>query len=180
MGYWKFLTPNGSTVYDGVEFVYNLPGRGEKWSEPTMHPDPLDKRDGKDCGPGGLHLMNEINACYAPNNWWIWYARPVGEILGDSKEKTRCQGVQLRRVSIKLWHWMIRRGYLRGATLSDANLRYANLSDANLSGANLRCANLRYANLSGANLRMADLSMADLRGAIYDDKQMAEAIHRRA
>ena len=64
---------------------------------------------------------------------------------------------------------------LRGANLSDVNLRgadlcSANLSDVNLRGADLRSADLCSANLSdvnlrGANLRGADLSEADLRGA---------------
>ena len=49
---------------------------------------------------------------------------------------------------------------LRGANLSDADLRYANLRYANLRGANLSDADLR-----GANLRYADLSDADLSDA---------------
>ena len=62
---------------------------------------------------------------------------------------------------------------LRGANLSDADLRGANLrgadlSDADLRGANLRGADLRGADLSDADLRGADLSDADLRGADLD------------
>ena len=54
---------------------------------------------------------------------------------------------------------------LRGADLSNADLRYANLRGADLSNADLRYADLRYADLSNANLRGADLSNANLRGA---------------
>ena len=59
---------------------------------------------------------------------------------------------------------------LRGANLSDAdlrgaNLRGANLSDADLRGAYLRGADLSDADLSDANLSGADLSDANLRGA---------------
>ncbi len=59
---------------------------------------------------------------------------------------------------------------LRGANLSDADLRCANLFGANLRGANLsdadlRCANLSNADLFGANLRGANLSDANLRNA---------------
>ena len=62
------------------------------------------------------------------------------------------------------------RADLRGANLTDANLRGAdlggaNLTDANLGGANLRGANLRGADLGGANLRGADLEGANLTGA---------------
>ncbi|MFR4199932.1 MAG: pentapeptide repeat-containing protein [Flavonifractor plautii] len=54
---------------------------------------------------------------------------------------------------------------LRGANLSDADLRCANLSDADLRDADLRCANLSNADLFGANLRGANLSDANLRNA---------------
>ena len=150
--YWKFLTPNGATEYQGKEFVYNLPQAGEKWSRPTMHPEPLDEPDGRDCGPGGLHLMKHFGAQYAPMNWYPWYARPVGKTLGESGEKIRVQGVELRRVNKKAFHRMIRLGWLRWADLSWANLRGADLREANLRGADLREADLREANLSGANL----------------------------
>ena len=57
---------------------------------------------------------------------------------------------------------------LRGANLSDADLRCANLSDADLRCANLRDADLRGANLSDADLRNADLCRADLCEASID------------
>ena len=60
------------------------------------------------------------------------------------------------------------RADLRGANLSDANLRGADLSGADLSGANLRGADLSGADLRGANLYRADLHRADLRGANLD------------
>ena len=132
---WKFLTPNGATEYQGKEFFYNLPQNGEKWSQPTMHPNPFDEPDGNDCGEGGLHLMKKLDAQYAPRNWWPWYARPAGVVLGESDEKIRCQGVQLRRVSKRVFNWMLRSGVLRGADLSWADLSWANLSGADLSRA---------------------------------------------
>ena len=61
---------------------------------------------------------------------------------------------------------------LRGADLSDADLRGANLSDADLSDADLRGANLRGADLSDADLRGANLRGADLRGATGNNKEM--------
>jgi hypothetical protein len=54
---------------------------------------------------------------------------------------------------------------LRGADLRGANLRDADLYGANLSGADLRDANLYDANLYGANLSGANLRDADLYGA---------------
>ena len=133
---FKFLTPWGTTRYGGQEFVYNLPQVGEKWSRPTFAPNMATVPDGQDCGPGGLHLMNQPSACYAPQSWWPWYARPVGLVLGESSEKMRVQGTELRRILPKVWWRMIRLGWLR-----DANLRGANLCDADLRGANLRDAN---------------------------------------
>ena len=68
---------------------------------------------------------------------------------------------------------------LRGANLSDANLRAADLrgadlSDANLRDADLRGADLRYANLSDADLRGANLRGADLRYANLSDAKYNE------
>ena len=162
---WKFLTPNGATEYQNKEFFYNLPEVGEKWGKPTMHPNPLQEPDGNDCGPGGLHLMKSFSAQYAPANWWPWYARPVGVVLGQSGEKIRAQGVELRRVRKPVFWRMIRLGWLRGAYLRGANLRGANLRGADLREANLCGAKLREANLCGAKLREANLCGADLRGA---------------
>ena len=61
---------------------------------------------------------------------------------------------------------------LRGANLSDADLRCANLFGANLRGANLSDADLRCANLSDADLRCANLRDADLRGANLSDADL--------
>jgi len=171
---FKFLTPDGCTYHNGQQFVYNLPGRGEKWAT-TMHPEPQEKPDGLDCGPGGIHLMKALDAGYAPDNWWPWWARPAGLVLGKSSEKLRVQGCDLRRISPRVlarclrppFNWG-RRANLSGADLYTANLRGANLSWADLRGANLRGADLYTANLRGANLRGANLSWADLRGAEWN------------
>ena len=163
---FKFLDPAGCTYYDGQPFAYNLPGRDEKWSEPTMHPDPAEP-DGEACGPGRLHLMNDLGAQYAPANWWPWWARGVGEEIGGDKEKTAFAGVELRRIERRVLWRALRPPFNWGkrANLSRANLSWANLSWANLSWANLSRANLSRANLSRANLYGADLSRADLYGA---------------
>ena len=64
---------------------------------------------------------------------------------------------------------------LRGANLSDADLRCANLFGANLRGANLSDVDLRCANLSDADLRCANLRDADLRGANLSDADLRNA-----
>ena len=69
---------------------------------------------------------------------------------------------------------------LRGANLSDADLRCANLSDADLRCANLRNADLRGANLSDADLRCANLSNADLFGANLRGAKLSDANLRTA
>ena len=69
---------------------------------------------------------------------------------------------------------------LRGANLSDADLRCANLSDADLRCANLRNADLRGANLSDADLRCANLSNADLFGANLRGANLSDANLRNA
>ena len=173
---FKFLDGSGCTYYEGKPFAYNLPGRGEKWGVPTMHPEPAEP-DGKACGPGRLHLMNGLDAQYAPPGWWPWWARGVGEQIGGDHEKTAFAGIQLRRID-RLTFWRCLRppfnwgkdadlswANLRGANLSEADLSWANLSEADLRGANLSGANLRGANLSGANLSWANLSGANLSGA---------------
>jgi hypothetical protein len=65
---------------------------------------------------------------------------------------------------------------LRGADLSEANLREAQLEGAtlffvNLQGTDLRGAKLGGVNLQGANLRSAALNGADLRGAALNGAQ---------
>ena len=113
--------------------------------------------------------MKSLNARYATANWWPWYARPVGIVLGESGEKLRCQGVQLRRIGPAVFARCLRFGWGSGANLSWANLRGAGLRGADLSWADLRGANLRGANLHGADLRGADLTEANLRGADHND-----------
>ena len=54
---------------------------------------------------------------------------------------------------------------LRGADLTEANLRGADLMGANLEGTRLREVNFRDARLTGADLMESNLSRADLRGA---------------
>lgn len=65
---------------------------------------------------------------------------------------------------------------LKGAELSDANLRLADLSGANLSGASFVMANLTAAGLEGANLSRADLSFAILSHAHLDGANLRQAI----
>ena len=122
---FKFLDASGCTYYEGKPFEYNLPGRGEKWSQPTIHPEPAEP-DGEACGPGRLHLMNHLNACYAPYNWWPWWARGIDEIGGD-EEKTAFAGVQLRRIDRYTFWRALRPPFSWG--------KGANLSGADLSGA---------------------------------------------
>jgi len=69
---------------------------------------------------------------------------------------------------------------LRGANLSEADLREAylrgaNLSEADLREAYLRGANLSEADLSEADLNEADLSEADLRGAYLREADLSGA-----
>ena len=186
---FKLLDPSGCTYHDDKTFAYNLPERGRKWSKPTAHPEPAEP-DGKACGSGRLHLMNHLDAQYAPTNWWPWWARGIGEIGGD-EEKTAYAAVELRRIDRHVFWRCLRLGWgkgrnlsgadlygadLRGANLSEAYLSVANLRWANLSEANLRVANLSEANLSGADLRRANLSGANLYGAILRGANLYGAI----
>ena len=158
---WKLLDASGCTHHHGKAFVYNLPRRGEKWAI-TEHPEPGEP-DGQSCGPGGLHAMKRLDVRYAPPSWWPWWAKNVGETLGEDREKVRTTALALRRVSPELFARCLRPPFNWGhmAYLSGAYLR-----GANLYGANLRWANLRRANLSGADLYEADLSWANTTEAI--------------
>jgi hypothetical protein len=162
---FKFLTPYGATEHEGQMFQYHLPAPGRKWSETTWHPKPAPKPDGKDCGAGGLHLMKHLDARYAPRNWWPWFARAEGLVLGESDEKLRVQGVSLRLVRKEVLWRALRPPFNWG---TGADLYGANLRGANLRGADLRGADLRGADLRGADLRGADLEGADLYGANLD------------
>jgi len=154
---WKFLTPDGCTYFGRKPFVYNLPRRSEKWAR-TDHPAP-DEPDGWPCGAGRLHLMKSLDASYAPNSWWPWWARGIG-LVGEDGEKSAYQSVELRRISRRLFWRCLRPPFNWGCR---ADLRGADLRGADLRGADLSGANLRRANLHGA-----DLSEADLRWAISD------------
>ena len=169
---FKFLNPNGATIYEGEEYPYILPQPGEKWGAWFKHPSPS-KPDGQPCGYGGWHISKRLN-----DKWGIcrypWFAE--GRIiLGEDRDKIRVVEIRLRRIPRKLFEKLLRIGWgknsnLRNADLSDTNLRNANLSSADLSDANLRNAdlsdtNLRNADLSDTNLRNANLSSADLSDA---------------
>jgi len=166
---FKFLDPSGCTYYKNRPFAYNLPERGQKWSKPTMHPSPAEP-DGQACGPGRLHLMNRLDARYAPASWWPWWARGIDKIGGD-EEKTAFAGVQLRRMDRRVFWRCLRPPFNwgKGANLREANLEGANLYGAYLYGANLEGANLEGANLEGADLRRANLRGANLEGAVWDE-----------
>ena len=131
---WKFLDPTGCTYWDGAEFQYPLPRPGEKWGPWITAPKTADY-DGDDCGHGRLHIMNRLDARYAPSNWWPWFAEWRG-LVGRSNEKTGASAVRLRRVSPRVFARIIRLGWCAGAVVRDANLRGADLSDADLRDAN--------------------------------------------
>ena len=137
---FKFLAPDGCTYYGGKPFAYNLPRRGEKWAL-TEHPNPAEP-DGEQCGAGRLHLMNGLDAQYAPVNWWVWWARGVGEQIGGDEEKTAFAAVELRRITRDVFWRALRLGWGRRADLRGADLRGADLRGADLSNATLRGADL--------------------------------------
>jgi len=185
---FKFLDPSGCTWHKGEPFVYNLPGRGEKWAR-TEHPEPAEP-DGESCGPGRLHLMKTLDARWAPASWWPWWARGEG-LVGENEDKAAYHVVELRRMSKRVFARCLRPPFswgrdadLRGADLRDANLRgadlrWADLRDANLGWANLRGADLRWADLRDADLRGADLGGADLRDANLGWADLRDAVRGR-
>lgn len=149
---WRFLNAAGGTNPTDKEREHYsvLPRPDQRWSDWTEHDNPA-LPDGKDCGPGRLHVMNSADARYAPVGWYPWYCRWRQEDeIGCSAEKTSVRRYQLRRVRPTVWWRTIRLGWWRGANLRGADLSDADLSDAGLRGANLSCANLSGANLSGA------------------------------
>ena len=186
---FKFLDPKGCTEYGGKKFQYKLP-KGRGWGPWNVHPEPA-VQDGKDCGPGRLHVMLNLNARYAPPKWRAWYCE-FSDIVGGSNEKVGVRMLRLKRMAKQdLWAILqnggayltgadLRRAYLRGAYLMGANLRRAdlrgaNLTGANLTGADLRRADLMDADLTGANLRRADLMDADLTGAYLTGADLRRA-----
>jgi len=189
--YIKFLSPDGSTYWQGKPFTYNLPRANEKWAI-TIHPEPAEP-DGEACGPGRIHLMRHLDASYAPVPWWPWWAEPAGDtvsvpvydedgnnagireqsnLIGGDSEKSTYVAVRLRRINRNVFWRALRSPFnwgaganLRGANLRGADLRRANLRGADLTWANLGEAYLRGADLGEAYLRGADLRRANLRGA---------------
>ena len=143
---WKFLNPYGATTRGGVETLYPLPRPSEKWGPWFKHPNPAEP-DGSDCGAGRYHLMLNLDAKYAPSDWYPWFAEWRG-LIGSSSKKVGVRELRLRRLPLKVFIRLIRWGYCSGADLYRANLSGADLSGANLSGANLSGANLSGANLS--------------------------------
>jgi len=121
---WKFLSPNCTTEYQGVEFAYPTPAPGKVWSEWFAHPNPA-LADGYDCGPGRLHVMRKLDARYAPKPaWWPWFVQ-YRDVIGSSVEKVGVRELRLRRVNKHTFWRIIRLGWCMGANLRDADLRGA-------------------------------------------------------
>jgi len=95
MSFYKFTKPDGTTEHDGHIFQYPLPKNNN--SEPgdwIEAPKALDVADGKDCGPGRLHLMKIPFPTYAPWPYICNEAEPGGVLVGESEEKagyTKCR-----------------------------------------------------------------------------------------
>lgn len=177
---YKFLDPMLMTHFRNIETVYPVPGPGERWGPWLFHPRDY-QPDDMACGPGGFHLMKNLDARYAQVPWGVWYAKGEG-LLGEDFEKARFSRVRLRRIPRKTLHRLLRLGAATGRVLSSASLSSADLHNANfrytvfrnsnlygailrganLAGATLTNANLRYANLDNANLQDANLSCANL------------------
>ena len=130
---FKFLDPSNCTYRDGKAYPYPVPGPDEKWGPWFRHPEPAEP-DGRDCGPGGWHIMKNRNARYAPTNWWPWFAQGRG-IVGESEEKARVHEIRLRRISRAVFWRALRLGWGRGAYLWGADLRGADLREADLTDA---------------------------------------------
>lgn len=170
---YKFLDPMLMTYFQGIGTVYPVPGPGEKWGPWLVHPRDYSPDD-MACGPGGFHLMKNLDARYAQIPWGAWYAEGDG-LLGEDLEKARFSRVRLRRIPRKTLHRLLRLGASSGKVLSGASLSNADLRDAdfrltvfrnsNLHGANLTGADLAGAALMNANLRYANLDRADLQDA---------------
>jgi hypothetical protein len=96
---------------------YPLPQPGEKWGAMLTHPEP--EFDHADCGSGRFHIMNKLDARYAPANWWPWFARGCG-VAGSSDEKTGVVSIQLRRIRPEVFWRMMRLGWCKSANLYGA------------------------------------------------------------
>jgi len=177
---WKYgykALFNGATYYDDNEFPYNLPSKGNIWSDWTEAPNQPLLADNKACGAGGLHIHLKPSFQYAHSGCSLWLARYLAtDMLGGNLDKVRLRRLQLCRIPLKSFLHMMRRGQFIGANLEGANLRGANLEGANLRDANLRGANLIGANLEGANLRDANLIGANLIGAYLRGANLIGAI----
>ena len=137
---FKFLNGYNATTYTGKDFIYPVPGPGEKWGPWFLHPEPAEP-DGDDCGAGRIHIMKKLDARYAPNHWWPWFCEYRG-VIGESDEKLGAKEIRLRRITESVFWKIIRLGHCSGANLWRADLRDADLRGANLWGADLRGANL--------------------------------------
>jgi len=138
---FKALDPTGCTYFNGEQFVYNLPSRGEKWAT-TEHPEP-GVVNGDECGAGGLHVHNRLSLEFGPPGAWPWFVRyRIEDVLGGGEgyDKTRVIRLELRRISPRVLARSLRPPFNWGY---EANLCGANLYEANLCGANLYGANLR-------------------------------------
>ena len=129
---FKFLNGYNATTHKGNDFVYPVPGPGEKWGAWFAHPEPSEP-DGKDCGPGRIHVMKKLDTSYAPTNWWPWFCEYRG-VIGESDEKLGVREIRLRRIPQKVFWKIIILGYckkadLRGADLWNAYLRGANINN---------------------------------------------------
>jgi len=182
---WKYgykALFNGATYYDDNEFPYNLPSKGNIWSDWTEAPNQPLLADNEACGAGGLHIHIKPSFTYSSIGSSLWLARyQAVDILGNDLDKARVRRLQLCRIPLKSFLHMVRRGQfkdanLEGAYLYRANLEGAYLSGANLEGANLEGANLRGANLRGAYLEGAYLYRAYLSGAYLEGANLYRAI----
>ena len=99
------------------------------------------------------------------------------EVIGHQKQFDRAEVLKLLKDGCKkaILDYDLNGANLRGAFLSDANLKGADLSDADLRGANLKGADLSDANLKGADLSDADLRGANLKGADLSDANLKGA-----
>jgi uncharacterized protein YjbI with pentapeptide repeats len=171
---FKFLNPNGATIYDGKEYPYILPQPGEKWGAWFKHPDPA-KPDRQACGYGGWHISKRLNDEWGKGRY-PWFAE--GRIvLGEDEQKIRVVEIRLRRVPRKLFEKLLKIGWgkystLRRSDLSGSDLSGSDLSGSNLSGSNLRGSDLSGSNLSGSDLRGSDLSDSNLSGSDLSDSNL--------